>query len=198
MLETIALFPIDAVLFPCGRMPLKIFEPRYLDLVSACLKGDSGFGVVHLQEGREVSAVAAESETKFAKIGTYAKIIDFDGFPDGTLGTTIEGRNKFKILSSWQEKSLLYRAEIKWIDDEKTLPLLENFSELKVLLNQLMEHPKLQQLNFDEQVTDLTTLSFLLSQFLPINTTEQYEYLCLEEPLGRLEKIVTYLDEISS
>lgn len=198
MPDTIPLFPIAAVLFPRGRMPLKILEPRYLDLVSSCLKRDVGFGVVHLQEGHEVNTVVSESGTKFATIGTYAKIIDFDSSSDGTLRTTIEGRSKFQILSSWQEKDLLYRAEIKWIDDEETFPLPESFSELNVLLSQLMEHPELQQLNFEAQVTDASTLSFLLSQFLPINTTTQYDYLCFEEPLTRLEKISQYLDEISS
>ena len=198
MLDTIPLFPIAAVLFPYGRMPLKIFEPRYLDLVSSCLKGDSGFGVVHLQEGHEVSAASSESEIKLANIGTYAKIIDFDGFSDGSLRATIEGRSKFQIVSSWQEKNLLYRAEVKWIDDEEAAPLSDRFSELEVLLSQLMEHPQLRQLNFDAPIIDVSTLGFLLSQFLPIGTASQYEYLSLEEPLVRLEKISKYLDEISS
>ena len=48
------LFPLNAVLFPGGPLPLRIFEPRYLDMVSRCMREQSGFAVVLLGEGEEV------------------------------------------------------------------------------------------------------------------------------------------------
>ena len=42
----LSLFPLSGVLLPFGRMPLKIFEQRYLDLVRESMKTDTSFGVV--------------------------------------------------------------------------------------------------------------------------------------------------------
>ena len=67
------LFPLNAVLFPGGPLPLRIFEPRYLDMVSRCMREQTGFAVVLLGEGEEASAV-----TSFAATGTEARIVDFD------------------------------------------------------------------------------------------------------------------------
>ena len=50
------LFPLDTVLFPGCMLDLQIFEARYLDMVSQCLKAGHGFGVVHILDGSEVCA----------------------------------------------------------------------------------------------------------------------------------------------
>ena len=53
-MEKIPLFPLHLVVFPGSRLPLRIFEPRYTDLVSECLQGDKGFGICLINEGRDV------------------------------------------------------------------------------------------------------------------------------------------------
>ena len=52
------LFPLGTVLFPGGRLSLRIFEPRYLDLIRDCTRSSSGFGVCLILEGSEVGAPA--------------------------------------------------------------------------------------------------------------------------------------------
>ena len=52
-MSEIALFPLNTVLFPGGALPLRIFETRYIDMVSRCMKGAQGFGVCLIQEGHE-------------------------------------------------------------------------------------------------------------------------------------------------
>ena len=69
----IPLFPLNVVLFPEGEIKLRIFEPRYLDMVSNCLKNDSGFGICLLQE-----EVSSENSIDFFLMGSYAKIINWD------------------------------------------------------------------------------------------------------------------------
>ncbi|WP_101757630.1 LON peptidase substrate-binding domain-containing protein [Oceanicoccus sp. KOV_DT_Chl] len=108
-MATIPLFPLGSVLFPQGRMSLQIFEPRYLDLVSRCLKDDSGFGVVWLRQGREVHKPEQAVDPRFAQVGCYATIVDWDSLPNGLLGITIEGNKNFvcfpvinrKIICIW-------------------------------------------------------------------------------------------------
>jgi len=48
------MFPLSAVLFPHGSMPLHVFEPRYRALMRDCLGGDRRFGVVLIERGSEV------------------------------------------------------------------------------------------------------------------------------------------------
>ena len=76
----IPLFPLNTVLFPGGFLPLRIFEPRYLEMVATCMQQQMPFGVVLIRNGGEVGAPA---ET-FA-VGTLAAIIDFDKSKDGML-----------------------------------------------------------------------------------------------------------------
>ncbi|MGB1335305.1 MAG: LON peptidase substrate-binding domain-containing protein, partial [Luminiphilus sp.] len=47
----IPLFPLGTVLFPSGRLPLQIFERRYVDMISKCMREGTGFGVVWIRRG---------------------------------------------------------------------------------------------------------------------------------------------------
>jgi Lon protease-like protein len=85
----IPLFPLRAVLFSGGRLPLRIFEPRYTDMVSRSLKEDTGFGVVLIREGNEARLVAGTHQPEIFGIGTYARIVDFSARSDGTLGIMV-------------------------------------------------------------------------------------------------------------
>ena len=75
----IPLFPLRTVLYPGGPLPLRIFEPRYLDMISRCLKNDAPFGVVLIREGSEIGPATTY------EIGTLAKIIDWYQGSDGVL-----------------------------------------------------------------------------------------------------------------
>jgi len=55
----IPLFPLNAVLFPGGSLPLRIFEARYIDLVRNCMRSGDGFGIVLIVEGPEAGAQSA-------------------------------------------------------------------------------------------------------------------------------------------
>ena len=83
------LFPLDTVLFPGCTLDLQIFEARYLDMVSSCLKAGHGFGVVRLIEGSEVGLAASE----YASTGCEALIRDWQQRPNGLLGIRCSDSN---------------------------------------------------------------------------------------------------------
>lgn len=68
----IPLFPLNSVILPRGRIPLQLFEPRYIDMLSRCLKACHGFVVVLLREGEETGR-----HVHFHDLGTYVHIVDF-------------------------------------------------------------------------------------------------------------------------
>ena len=54
----IPLFPLNVVLFPEGELKLRIFEPRYIHMVSDCLRNDTGVGVCFIPEDKDMSKSA--------------------------------------------------------------------------------------------------------------------------------------------
>lgn len=196
-METIPLFPLGSVLFPQGRMPLQIFEPRYLDLVSQCLKDNTGFGVVWLRQGSEVYKPQPLIDSRLAQVGSYATIVDWDSLSNGLLGLTIEGGKKFRVLSSYQQDNHLHIAEIEWVKEEPYLQLPEKTDELKALLLQLLDHPHIARLKLDPEINDVGTLGHLLAQLLPIEEALKFELLAMTDPLLRLEKLMGQLDQYS-
>src|SRR5256885_9760899 len=107
------LFPLDTVLFPGGPLPLRIFEPRYLDMVRRCLKEHSAFGVVLIVAGAEAGAVSAVADT-----GTSARLVDFDTLPDGLLGITCVGGRRFRVRRRWQQSDGLNLAEVDYLPED--------------------------------------------------------------------------------
>lgn len=197
-MDTIPLFPLSTVLVPHGRIALRIFEPRYLDLVGRCLKGDdSGFGIVWLREGHEVYHQDAEADTRLAQVGTYARIVDWDSLPNQRLGITVEGTQKFRLVSSFQQADHLHFADIEWIDEEPWIPLPEQSDELKALFAQLLQHPHVERLKLSPVVEDVSTLSYLLTQLLPLPEPVKFQLLTQTDALNRLQLLMDLLDEIS-
>ena len=96
MTETkiIPIFPLDLVLFPRQELPLRIFEPRYKQLVDDCMLGDGQFGVCLIDTNNFVRGWNSPK-----MIGTIAKIIKCEDVELDGLQLHIEtiGRNSFKI-----------------------------------------------------------------------------------------------------
>ena len=96
MAETkiIPIFPLDLVLFPRQELPLRIFEPRYKQLVDDCMLGDGQFGVCLIDENNSVNGWDSPKT-----VGTIAKISKCEDVELDGLQLHIEtiGRNSFKI-----------------------------------------------------------------------------------------------------
>src|SRR5690348_4188199 len=93
---SLPLFPLRTVLFPGGLLPLKIFEQRYIDMTKACLKDERPFGVCLITEGDEVATVSP-APPRFVRIGTLARIIDWEMPQLGILHVTTAGGDRFQV-----------------------------------------------------------------------------------------------------
>ncbi len=108
------LFPLQAVLFPGGLLGLKVFEARYVDLVAACLRSGTGFGVVLLSSGRE----AGRRDVSFESIGTRAELLDVDSAQPGILQVRCVGTSRFRVESSRQQPDGLWIAAVTSVADD--------------------------------------------------------------------------------
>jgi len=92
--KIIPIFPLDLVLFPRQELPLRIFEPRYKQLVDDCMIGDGQFGVCLIDESNSINGWNSPK-----LVGTIAKISKCEDVEIDGLQLHIEtlGRNSFRI-----------------------------------------------------------------------------------------------------
>src|SRR5215831_15238826 len=109
----IPLFPLNTVLFPGGVLPLRIFEPRYLDMVKRCMREGNAFGVVLIRSGNETQSTVATHD-----VGTLARIVDFDQLPDGLLGITTRGTQRFRACEKHVQDDGLHVGQIQLLSLE--------------------------------------------------------------------------------
>ncbi|OUD14385.1 LON peptidase substrate-binding domain-containing protein [Thioflexithrix psekupsensis] len=179
---TVPLFPLHTVLFPGGIVPLRIFEPRYLDMVSHCLRTDSPFGVCLIQEGSEL-----DHQVQIHDTGTLAKIIHWDRRADGLLGIDAQGQQRFRVLSRRTLSNQLIEARVKLLADDPVQELPHLFEELADilahLLKQLDKH-YCSLLNIDYRSANW--VSHRLSELLPLPLKQRQQLLELDNALKRL------------
>lgn len=132
MTVELPLFPLSTVLFPGGTLELRIFEPRYLAMVSRCLTQQTPFGVVAIKHGSEVGA----AETFM--VGTLATIVDFRQQADGLLGLTVAGGGTFSIEVMRRARDGLYVGDVRMRDAPGSVPLAARHAALADLLHELL------------------------------------------------------------
>ena len=184
----IALFPLKSVLFPKGRLPLQIFEQRYINLITACLRNDEGFGVCLLRDGEEV--VKPGSRQQVHRVGTYAKVVDWDQLPNGLLGVTVEGLH---VQDCSYDESQLLKATVRYCDTdyvgEPQLEVSEQQEVLVDLVEQLVSHPVISKLGMAISYHDLRELGWRLSELVPLSLERKQALLELQDPYQRVEEI---------
>ncbi|MFV2030999.1 MAG: LON peptidase substrate-binding domain-containing protein [Gammaproteobacteria bacterium] len=126
------LFPIKTVLMPSNTLSLKIFEPRYLDMIAKCMREESNFGVVLIYQGEETI-----SDADIYSIGTTAKISDWENRADGLLGITAYGIERFEIKSTRTQADGLTIAEVEILADTETSEIPEQFAYMQELLDHI-------------------------------------------------------------
>ena len=186
------LFPLNTVLFPGCILDLQIFEARYLDMVSACMRRGEGFGVVALLEGREVG----EAARRFSTLGCEALIRDFQQRPNGLLGIRVEGGRRMRVGEVGVQADQLTLAEVGWLDEVEDAPLLAEHADLAALLSALAEHPLVAGLSMGGVVAGQQALANQLAYLLPFSIEQKLQLLQLDAPLQRLELIQHLLDRM--
>ena len=179
--DSIALFPLNIVLFPGGALPLRIFETRYVDMVRRCMHGSQAFGVALIREGNEVGP----AET--FDVGTLAKIVDFHQLSDGLLGVSCIGEQRFRIRSRGRQPDGLNLAEVDWLAPEPAVAVPPQHARLAELLRSVL--PQLGEVytGIKMRLEDAAWVGHRLAEILPIPLTDKQRCLELDDPIERLD-----------
>jgi len=186
------LFPLKTVLYPGGPLPLRIFEPRYLSMISRCLKRGEGFGVILIREGSEVG----EAET--FDVGTIAEIADWYQGNDGLLGVTATGTERFRIGTIGQQPDGLYTAEIELLEREPSARLPERYQPLKAVLQEILEELSSHYSDVAKEYDDASWVGYRLAELLPLPMPTKQIMLEMIDPNQRLALLRPHVEGVSA
>jgi len=188
-----ALFPLNTVLFPGSILPLQIFEQRYLNLVTDCMKQQTGFVIVLISEGKEVGAAP-----QIYRTGCYVEIIDWESLDNGLLGITIQAKYRAQLSNSSVRDDGLLLAEVSplrsTLDDDATLP--ERFKPLSDTLAQLLHHPFADRYRGTVDFDNTADICYRLGELLPISNKEKQLLLETETSEQMLDLLALHINAL--
>jgi Lon protease-like protein len=180
------LFPLKTVLFPGGSLALRIFEPRYLDMIARVLRSGGRFGVLAIRSGSEVG----DAET--FDVGTTAEIVDWDRQADGLLGIRARGCDSFRLEHATRRADGLYVGRVALLDRLPPTRLPDGHAALAALLDRVLAESAGLRPGAPE-LDDAEWVGARLAEILPLELTFRQELLEARDALTRLERIAAAL-----
>ncbi|MEQ8230594.1 MAG: LON peptidase substrate-binding domain-containing protein [Gammaproteobacteria bacterium] len=186
-LTGIALFPLRTVLFPGGALPLRIFEPRYVDMVRDCLRDDRRFCVVPIRRGQEAGAPA-----EYYPSGVLAYIESWDQGADGLLHLVARGAERVRVSGDQRRGDGLVVATLESCPDQLAAVPPE-FAFLGKLLDAIYaEHPQLAPTERPRE-PDAAWLAYRLAELLPLGIRAALDILDLDLPALKLARVAAFV-----
>lgn len=195
-MSELPLFPLSGVLLPYGRMPLQVFEPRYLDLIKDSMKESAPFGVVWIRHGEEV-AERGRASPELGDYGTCARIVDWDQLSNGLLGITVEGGECFDLYDTETRSNGLVVGEVELHPPVDACRMAERWHSLTDVLRSLETHPHVERLNLRVDYNDAWQVAYSLVQLLPMDEALKYEFLGIEDIDDLMAELQGLLNRIS-
>ncbi|PTV95798.1 hypothetical protein C8J27_103126 [Rhodobacter aestuarii] len=192
--DQIPLFPLPgALLLPRGRLPLHIFEPRYLQMVEDCLKTPQRLiGMIQPCKGRD-------GEERLSVIGCAGRLTGFSETEDGRYMITLSGVSRFRLGKEIEGFTPYRRAEVSWAHFERDLGMTEHDPEFdrETFLETLARYFHAQGLDTDwEALKDAEDELLInsLSMLLPLEPEDKQALLEAPSLTTRRETLITLLE----
>jgi Lon protease-like protein len=184
--SSLPLFPLKTVLVPGASLALRVFEPRYLDLVRECGRNASTFGVCLLLEGEEAGIAAST-----AAVGTEAAIEDFGTGDGGLLALHVRGRRRFQARRTRVRDNGRVVATVDWRDVDVDDELRPEHAVLGQVLRHILEqvggeHAQAAATRLD----DAAWVGWRLVELLPLSDRQRQALLQQDDPHERLDELL--------
>lgn len=207
-MDSVALFPLNTVLFPDGVLPLRIFEARYMDMVRDCMQREAGFGVCLIASGSEVGAPA-----RTESVGCLARIVTWDMEQLGLLHIRTVGVQRFRIREAQPQPDQLLVANVDLIEPDEDTPLEPEHQACAALLTRVVDDVRAQhaerrrngeaegdvlgRIPFEEpfRFDSSVWVGNRLCEVLPVPLKAKQKLMELEDARTRLEIITQYLKQ---
>ncbi|HSD36989.1 MAG TPA: LON peptidase substrate-binding domain-containing protein [Rhodocyclaceae bacterium] len=187
--ERLPIFPLGNVLLPQGRMKLRIFEARYMDMIAACMQANNAFGICLIEKGSEVGEAAQPH-----RVGVEARVVDWDMQQQGMLGITVSGGRRFRIADYVVTPKNTVEASIDWLT-ESEMEVPAQYASMQSLLQLAAADKGQDVIAAPYRFDDANWVGHRFTEILPIPPLARLRLLELEDPALRLSIIFQYLSD---
>jgi Lon protease-like protein len=187
------LFPLSLVLYPGALLHLRVFEPRYLDLVADCMRSQQPFGVICLRQ----DTAGADEPMPLEDVGTLAHIQDVDADEPGLLRLRCTGGRRFRRLGVPQQRDNgLWVSPVQMLpDDPVRMPgpaMLQTVSALAEAIKKLQQHDR-QPFLPPYRLDDAGWVANRWCELLPVSLAAKQKLMALDDPVIRLSLVDGFL-----
>jgi len=196
--DPLPLFPLQMVLFPGALLALKVFEARYLDLMSECLRTGSPFGVVCLKGGDEVERRSGKTaEAQLEMVGVTATIDNLDAQQTGILHVRCTGQQRFLLTAPpHQQANGLWLGHAKLVAADPTRApgpaMADTVGALADAISKLEQHDRV-PFAPPYRLDDAGWVANRWCELLPLPLSAKQKLMALDDPVIRLSLVDGYL-----
>ena len=189
------LFPLNTVLFPGAVLGLRIFEARYLDLMTDCLRTRQPFGVVCMKAGAEAGRSNAPLQVE--DVGVLAHLDEIDAEQPGILHVRCLGGERFRLMQppTPRDNGLWVAPVGRIAPDVLRLPgpaVLATVSALAEAIRKLQANDRV-PFAPPYRLDDAGWVANRWCELLPISLDAKQKLMALEDPVIRLSLVDGYL-----
>jgi Lon protease-like protein len=182
------IFPLNTVLFPGSRLPLKIFEQRYLDMTKICVRDAAPFGVCRIREGHEVGLPAVPDQ-----VGCTALIAEWEMPHLGVFHLQACGKRPFRVLRQTTQSDGLIQADIELLEENGGKADWESLSFCRRVLEQVIERLGPAYFRAPLEIDSPRWVSYRLAEILPLGLNDKQALLELRDDGARIRRLHAYL-----
>ena len=190
-MQQLPLFLLQTVLFPEQQLPLRVFEARYMDMISACLKDEKPFGVVLIKNGSEVGEIAEPEQ-----VGTLAWIEQWEMPQAGMLHILVRGDRRFRI-GDINRTAKLARADVTLWEHEPQEAIPAEFADMAEFIQAVIRDFDDQLIAKPHRYEDASWVGMRLAHLLPVEARLKQAWLEERSPVARLRSIKATLDAMA-
>jgi len=175
------LFPLNSVVFPGGRLPLRIFEQRYLDMVKQAIADKSPFGICAIRDATPYS------------VGTLVHVTDWDMPQTGILHIETQARERFVIRSSHVETSGLLMGKVDSIGPETGIAIPHDLALTVEILRQIIQEYGAARFPEPHEFDNAVWVGYRLSEVLPLKLSTKQNLLEMNDSVTRLRILAEFI-----
>ena len=189
-------FPLHSVRFPGGLLVLKVFEARYLDLMTDCLRRQQPFGVVCLLQGGEVRQPRS-AKVRFERSGVLARLDEVDSEQPGLLRVRCTGTQRFRMDGDatqqpdglWVTDAELQPEDVPQPPEDALQPTVQALANAIATLKAQGAEP----FHAPHRLDDAGWVANRWCEILPISLAAKQKLMELDDPQMRLRLVQDYL-----
>ena len=182
------LFPLNTVVFPGGRLPLRIFEQRYLNMIKQAIADNTSFGICAIREGTETGIPALPYD-----VGTRMRITDWDMPQAGILQIETTALDRFVIRSTRTEPSGLLIGKVEEVSIEPAVSVPDDLELSVEILRHIINEYGDAHFPEPHELDNAVWVGYRLSEVLPLTLSIKQNLLEMNDSVMRLRILTEFL-----